>query len=403
MAGIPKGRRVGRAAVNAVRALFEQYDHIVQEIDGQNDFGEDLFLTFSEDGRTTGDVVKIQVKGGASWRRANGYSIPVEQHGEVWSDGNLPVLCIVYDPETCGLYWANATKRLRSARYAGESLSRIGISSSAKLDESTLDAFVAEVRRYVGRYRGGQAVRTHLGEMAGVDFDPSDQVLHFVNEYGEDLIFWQVKGEDHATLLHSDLDWEPRLITPDSLRFAGGLTERLGTETEMPEGLRSLADVPTVGDVILNLPEAMWLAACFSATRWARDVTDDAEDFEDDEGFEHACIDAEVADDYVIEQILDRLEVEPELMARSIEALRNAADFDASSLSELGALESDPAVVAEVKSLSRESAESASFEALRLAIFYLIDRVYIGAPSLPLAEQIRIGWRVPEPDAPNVG
>lgn len=399
MAGIPKGRRVGRAAVNAVRALFEQYDHIVQEIDGQNDFGEDLILTFSEDGRTTGDVVKIQVKGGASWCRANGYSIPVEQHGDVWSDGNLPVLCVVFDPKTCSLYWANATEQLRSARCAGASLSRIGISSSAKLDESTLDAFVAEVRRYVGRYRGGQAVRTHLGEMAGVDFDPSDQVLHFVNEYGEDLIFWQVKGEDHATLLHSDLDWEPRLITPDSLRFTGGLTERIGAE--IPKGLRSLADVPNVGDMILNLPEALWLAACFSATNWARDFMDD-DGFEDDEGSEHACAEAEVADDYVIEQILDRLEIEPELMARSIEALRNVADFDVNSLNELGALESDPAVVAEVTSLSRASVESASFEALRLAIFYLIDRVSIGVPSLPLVEQIRIVWRVPESDAPNV-
>jgi hypothetical protein len=104
----------------------------------------------------------------------------------------------------------------------------------------------------------------------------------------------------------------------------------------------------------------------------------------------------------VIEQIFDRLEVEPELMACSIEALRHVADFDASSLSELRALESDPAVVAEVKSPSRESAESAPCEALRLAIFYLIDRVYIGAPSLPLVEQIRIVWRVPESEAPSI-
>lgn len=236
-----------------------------------------------------------------------------------------------------------------------------------------------------------------------MDFNPPDQVLHFVNEYGEDLIFWQVKAEGHATLLHSDLDWQPRLITPDLLRFAGGPTERFGAETEIPEGQRSLTDVPIVGDVILNLPEAMWLAACFSATHWARDVMDDTEGFEDDEGSELACLDVEVADDYVAEQILDRLEVEPELMARSIEALRNAADFDAGSLSELGALESDLAVVAEVKSLSRESAERASFEAWRLTIFYLIDRVCIGAPSLPVVEQTRIVWRVPEPEAPNVG
>ncbi|MEU3019512.1 hypothetical protein ABZ635_19210 [Nocardiopsis sp. NPDC007018] len=59
MAGIPEGRRVGRAAVNALRGLLEEHDHVVQEIDGQNDFGEDLYVTFGEDGRTTGDVVKV--------------------------------------------------------------------------------------------------------------------------------------------------------------------------------------------------------------------------------------------------------------------------------------------------------------------------------------------------------
>ncbi|MFC9278099.1 hypothetical protein [Streptomyces collinus] len=46
MPKIPKGRRVGQAAVNALRALLEEHDHIVQEISGQNDFGEDLYVTF---------------------------------------------------------------------------------------------------------------------------------------------------------------------------------------------------------------------------------------------------------------------------------------------------------------------------------------------------------------------
>jgi hypothetical protein len=50
-------------------------------------------------------------------------------------------------------------------------------------------SFVAHARRYVGRYRGRQAVLTHLGEMSGVDFAPEDHVLHFVNGYDEDLIF----------------------------------------------------------------------------------------------------------------------------------------------------------------------------------------------------------------------
>jgi hypothetical protein len=385
---IPKGRRVGRAAVNALRDLLEQHDHVVQEIDGQNDFGEDLYVTFSEGSQVTGDVVKIQVKGGISWRRANGYAVPVGRHEATWSDGNVPVLCVVYDPETSGLYWANATDQLRRARLAGKSLRWIGISPNAKLDDQTLDGFVAAARQFVGRYRGMQAVRTHLGEVCGVEFDPSDYVQHFINEYGEDLIFWQRLGESHATLLHSDLDWDPYLITPDVLLFGEGSRE-------------GFANVPTVGDVVLNMPEAMWLAACFAATHWAREAEDDLENEEDDAPHaadEHGLIEADLLEGYVMEQIVDRLEVEPELMAHSVEELRTATDLDTTLLDELGTLESDPDVVNEAKSLSRTNIDRASPEALRLTILYLIDYVLVGAPTLPIEEQVRIRWRVPEAD-----
>ncbi|WP_246113476.1 DUF4365 domain-containing protein [Streptomyces montanus] len=69
MPKIPKGRRVAQAAVNALRALLEEHDHIVQEIPGQNDFGEDFYVTFTGDGDLTSDTIKVQVKGGESWRR----------------------------------------------------------------------------------------------------------------------------------------------------------------------------------------------------------------------------------------------------------------------------------------------------------------------------------------------
>lgn len=396
MAGIPRGRRVGRAAVNALKDLLERHDHIVQEIDGQNDFGEDLYVTFSEDSHVTGDVVKIQVKGGISWRRANGYAVPVGRHEDTWSDGNVPVLCVVYDPETGGLYWANATDQLRRARRSGKSLRRIGISPNAKLDEQSLDGFVSSARRFVARHRGVQAVHTHLGEMSGVEFDPSDHVQHFINVYGEDLIFWQRRGEAHATLLHSDLDWDPQPMTPDSLWFGGGPTEGFGSEEPPPaEGLSSLVDVPTVGDAILDWPEAMWLAACFSATHWMRESEHESENATHSAD-EHACIEADVLEGYVLEQIVDRLEVEPDLMLRSVEALRTASDFDASLVDELGALEADPDVVKEATSLKRTDADKTSPEALRLIIFYLIDCIIVGAPSLPVEEQVTIRWRVPE-------
>jgi hypothetical protein len=54
-----------------LRTLLERHNH-----------------TFTEDGEVTGDLVKIQVKGGRSWRRAG-------DHGSTWADGNIPVLCVV--------------------------------------------------------------------------------------------------------------------------------------------------------------------------------------------------------------------------------------------------------------------------------------------------------------------
>ncbi|MFE7591243.1 DUF4365 domain-containing protein [Kitasatospora sp. NPDC057512] len=208
MPKIPKGRRVGQAAVNAVRTLLEQHDHIVQEISGQNDFGEDLYVTFVEDEHVTSDVIRIQVKGGDKWRRANGYVAPVNHHGDTWADGNIPVYCVVYDPDSKRLFWANATQQLRRAG-PFKRPKVIGVSPNAVLADTTMESFVAQARRYVGRYRGREAVLTHLGEMSGVEFDPADHVLHFVNGYDEDLIFWRRPGDDLATLLHSALDGSP--------------------------------------------------------------------------------------------------------------------------------------------------------------------------------------------------
>ncbi|MFI6321711.1 DUF4365 domain-containing protein [Nonomuraea sp. NPDC050556] len=259
---VPKSRRPERAAVNALRALLEQHDHIVQEIDGQNDFGEDLHVTFTEDHQVTGDMIKVQVKGGNSWRRAGGYGVPVGHHASTWADGNVPVFCVVHDPESDVLYWANATKQLLEARRDREALTTITVNSTNQLDDASLAAFVLQARQYANRYQGNQALRIRLGEMAGVEFEASDLVVHFVNRWGEDLIFWQRQAEGFATLLHSDLDWEPRCIWPEALRVTN---------------LRVIGPVPMVADVILDEAELMWLTACFEATGWARRPLPDRE------------------------------------------------------------------------------------------------------------------------------
>ena len=370
---VPDARRPSRAAVNALRTLLERHNHIVQEVDGQNDFGEDQHVTFTEDSAVTGDLVKIQVKGGRSWRRADGYAVPVGDHGGTWADGNVPVLCVVHDSDTDGLYWANATKQLLSARRKGEVLKTIIISQGQKLDDESITDFVAEVRRYLSRYRGNRIIQAQLGEMAGVEFGPSDIVQHHVNVFGEDLIFWQRRGEGFATLLHSDLDWHP---------------EHFGPEHFHPHGRPGLLPgMSVVADTILDTAEAQWLAACLDAAQWARKpVVDDPP--------LRTNIDAR--DNYVAKRVEHHLRVEPDALARSIQKLHAETVTDQDLATITTELESDAEAAAEAHSKPwREMSDKAR----RLVTFYLVEEVRVDSPALPIDEQFRIVWRCPRPTA----
>lgn len=403
MPKIPKGRRVGQAAVNVLRALFEEHDHIVQEISGQNDFGEDLYVTFTHNGDVTSDTIKVQVKGGDRWRRGNGYAVPVDQHLDTWANGNIPVYCVVYVPDAKRLYWANGTQQLR--RYGPLNPPRfIGVSPNAVLDDTTMESFVAQARRYVGRYRGRQAVLTHLGEMSGVEFDPADHVLHFVNGDDEDLIFWKRPGDAAATLLLSTQGWEPVLVSLESL---------VRSELPISEDGRGSGpadpDLWTAEDLELSRSEIMWAVSCFISTRQADEGPDEdlvgpieCEGCPSCTGEEHANIAADVLHDYLLARILSRIEAEPGLMQRSILALREDGELDPEIVAELGPLESDPRIVRQVNKLSRATVTTVDDiepEAFQLAILYLIHRVYIGGSSRPLDEQIQIAWRIPEPES----
>ncbi|MFJ5828509.1 DUF4365 domain-containing protein [Streptomyces sp. NPDC093089] len=96
----PACRTHGR---DEVRSLLERNGHIVQEIDGANDHGEDLHVTFVQDGRRTADSLAVQVKGGVSARTPRGYRVRVGDHGDNGRNAGLPVLCVVHDPERGGL------------------------------------------------------------------------------------------------------------------------------------------------------------------------------------------------------------------------------------------------------------------------------------------------------------
>ncbi|WP_190189804.1 DUF4365 domain-containing protein [Streptomyces minutiscleroticus] len=233
-------------AVNEVRALLERHGHIVQEIDGGNDHGEDLHVTFVQDGRRTEDSVAIQVKGGVSTRTRRGHRVPVGDHGDNWRDGSLPVLCVVHDPERGGLLWANATRQLRRARTLRKTLKSIVITRESVLDDVSLGTFVQGMRHYLAWEREGVG---RWADMADVEFAPGDIVRSFENEVAEPMVFWQRRGEPYAILLHHDLDWEPIPIQERMLRFE---------------------PIPSIGHIILDDAEAYWLMGCFKSTEWWR-------------------------------------------------------------------------------------------------------------------------------------
>ncbi|WP_285637893.1 hypothetical protein [Lentzea sp. NBRC 102530] len=104
----------------------------------------------------------------------------------------------------------------------------------------------------------GRELRSLLAKMSGYSIEDSDYVSYFVNEYGERLVFVR-RPKKTAVLLHSDLGWEPKEIAGPPA--SGGANKELP-----PEVRRFLNDVPVVGDIILNHPEALWLKACLAAT-----------------------------------------------------------------------------------------------------------------------------------------
>ncbi|MBM7770761.1 hypothetical protein JOD54_000965 [Actinokineospora baliensis] len=147
MGQIDRRRVLEDRAINRVTALFQECGHVVQKIDGHNDFGEDLYVSFNEARRPTGYTIAVQVKGGVSYRSARGYRVKVRQHGRSWREANAPVVCVVYDPGTDLLYWANASEQLRCVP---ESRS-IEVGRADVLDAGSVDAFVWRMCRFIGR------------------------------------------------------------------------------------------------------------------------------------------------------------------------------------------------------------------------------------------------------------
>jgi hypothetical protein len=114
-----KKLRVGvvseRGGINAVKSLFERNKLVVQEYDTRNDYGKDLVIDLTENDEITGAMIAAQVKGGKSYFRG---TVPfITARGSdlrLWAESTIPVIGIVWHPESGNLYWTNLTEQCRA-------------------------------------------------------------------------------------------------------------------------------------------------------------------------------------------------------------------------------------------------------------------------------------------------
>jgi hypothetical protein len=110
---VRKNRVIERKAVSKVREFFEAHNCIFQEVNLGNDFGKDAYVDLVEDGVVTGICFAIQIKGGVSYKRSDGFGIPLdEKHARLWRNSNVPVLGAVYSEQDDLVRWCNISSFL---------------------------------------------------------------------------------------------------------------------------------------------------------------------------------------------------------------------------------------------------------------------------------------------------
>lgn len=264
---INKNRQIERAAVNAFRTLMERHNFIVQEIDGGNDHGEDVYVSFTEDMKRTGDTIFVQIKGGHSCKTTEGYRVLIEKHREYWEKSNAPIFCVVQDPDTQSLYWANASAQLRETKGLNKAITSIRLNKEDVLNDETITTFALRARLYIAEVGD---FHKFLTKISGVEFDVTDYLAYFENRYSDQIIFRQEHGESKATLLHSDFDWTPVSITLEDIAYTKPAHQFPAKKTTGAVS-SPIKQEWTLNKIILSKAERMWVEACFQESNWIRE------------------------------------------------------------------------------------------------------------------------------------
>ncbi len=101
----------------------------------------------------------------------------------------------------------------------------------------------------------------------------------------------------------------------------------------------------------------------------------------------------EELEDYVVGQILDRIEAEPAFLARSI-AVLDESDVEPEVDEEIAELESDPELLQDMLRISRITWDEPGPDVVRLLLLYTVDRVAVRPDLGPsVADRVTIHWR----------
>lgn len=131
-------------------ALFDDAGMVVQEVDTRNDIGKDLYVDLAEDGRFTGELIALQVKGGSSYRGSDGsHRLRASANDrDLWANSSVPVFAVIHDPDEDALYWTNLTSWSRAHLADEGTLTATAL--SWRLDDKSLPRFLAEARAFLG-------------------------------------------------------------------------------------------------------------------------------------------------------------------------------------------------------------------------------------------------------------
>lgn len=137
-----------------------------------NDYGKDAYVDLAEGERITGLCAALQIKGGVSYRRADGsYFIPLDKkHAKIWREATLPILGLVHDPDDGLGRWCSISDFVNQGH--NTTASYIPVPRDAILDVNELHS---RLRSTV--LSGSRIVRHPLIQVLSEDDDVSESAV----------------------------------------------------------------------------------------------------------------------------------------------------------------------------------------------------------------------------------